>query len=193
MVRVEADNGSAASANYAGTPVFEGTDVPSLVSAPLLDTNMTSPGIGGNSSAMGSSTPTSMVPLSSGPGQGNTYEAVDGPSISFPIVDLGYPQSELTSIQVGYSFTDSLVLWSNVSSGSGPTGDAFDHRYGVILEQPWTASGTLSVDANQNATVAASSGSTGQAVIHSPVVALPNTTVIVGPTTKSLFSFDARQ
>jgi hypothetical protein len=195
MVRVEADNGSAASANYAGTPVFEGTDVPHLISAPLLDTNMASPGTGANSSAMGSSLLTSMAPLSSGLGQGNTYEAVDGPRISLPIVDIAYPQSELTSIQAGYGFTDSLVLWSNVSGNSGPTGDAFDHRYGVILEQPWSASGTLSVDANQNGTVTASAGGLGQSVIHSPVVALPSTavtTVMLGPTTIILFTFDAR-
>jgi hypothetical protein len=215
MVRVEASNGSAASGTYGGnlgTPVFEGTDstdVPNLVSAPLLDSNMmpaSGVGTGGNSSAMGSSAVTS-APLPSGLGQGNTYQAVDGPKFSFPSNDIAFPQSEVTGIQTAYCFTDSLVLWSNVTGNIEPSGasfQAFDHTYAVILEQPWNTSGTLNVDTNQVATAAASCGGSGQAVIHNPVIALPATTVIgcpptaqacptTWPTTWGLRAFDARQ
>lgn len=212
MVRIEANNGSAASgipyAGNGGTPVFEGADSPSFASAPLLDSSMPTSGVGtgGNSSAMGSSLVTS-APLPSGLGQGNTYQAVDGPRFSFPSNDIAFPESEVTGIQTAYCFTDSLVLWSNVTGNIGPSGasfQAFDHMYAVILEQPWNTMGTLNVDTGQVATAAASCGGSGQAVVHNPVIALPATTVIgcpptalacpaTWPTTWSLRAFDARQ
>lgn len=194
MIRVEA-NGPA-SGNYNGHPVLEGTDVPSLVSAPLLDTAKPPPGVngnsvGGNSSALMGNNVTS-APLSSGIGQANTYLAVDSPGVTLPQVDIAFAQFSLTGITISYSFTDSLVLWSNVSASIQSTGDAFDHRYGLILQQQWTLSGALSVDANLDGTVTSSAVSPGQAVAYGPIVALPSTVIMLGPTTLSLLTWDAR-
>jgi hypothetical protein len=195
MIRLEA-NGPA-SGNYNGYPVFEGTDVPSPVSAPLLDTAKPPPGVngnsvGGNSSALMGNGPVTSTPLSSGIGQANTYLAVDSPGVTLPQVDIAFAQFSLTGITISYSFTDSLVLWSNVSASVQPTGDAFDHRYGLILQQQWTLSGALSVDANLDGTVTSSSVSLGQAAAYGPIVALPSTVIMLGPTTLSLLTWDAR-
>jgi hypothetical protein len=194
MIRLEATG--VASANYDGHPVFEGTDIPNPISAPLLDTAKPPPGVGGNSvggnSSALSGNNVASTPLSSGIGQANTYLAVDSPGVTLPQVDIAFAQSSLTGITMSYSFTDNLVLWSNVSGSIAPTGDAFDHKYGLILQQQWTLSGALSVDANLNGTITSSSVGLGQAAAYNPIVALPSTVVMLGPTTLSLLTWDAR-
>jgi len=130
-----------------------GSGDPIELDPPLLDGGrfFSDPGTGGNSSAMSGPPPTD-TDSTLVPGRQVEVQAVDSPSMFYFDFHPAYLSSQVTSVQLGLTFTTYLTVWSNISGVTGPSGDWADRVYGALLAQPWTISATYQVDANFNGT-----------------------------------------
>jgi hypothetical protein len=88
-------------------------------------------------------------------------------------------------MQMNYSFSASLVLWS----------DSFSYVYDLMLDQPWSLNISCAIGpggvgtANGNSTVTL----TAVDVNGTPVQPLnPKTTILTGPTVLNVRAYDAR-
>ena len=182
----DASGSSSAFGESPSEPMFlKGDNAPVPVPAPLLDTGRASPGTGGDSSSLNFSQPLSNLKNTDALGYILIMHAVDSPGLPFPAAQPSFPGSAMQSLQMNYSFTASLVLWT----------DTFDHLYGVILEQPWAIAASFTVDASGNGTSTAKSVTLDptQAIKHVPIVPVSATgTLMVGQTVLRVGAYDAR-
>lgn len=181
-----ASNQGAATGLFGGTQMFQpGDPAPVLYAMPLLDSGRPGNGQGGETVTMSRSR---MRPTAAQPAVGQRIEiwCIDSPRRTFPAQHPINASAVLNAVIYQHQFRANFVVWSNINSAAGATGDPADRVYSVVRRVPWTLSGQWTVDYITNAAAptfvrtAYSVTSTGAASVH-PVARAQDNAIEVRP------------
>lgn len=164
---------------------------PALLGMPILDTGRGVPGSGADSATL---TRSRIRTRAARPvGERWIVEAVDSPGSgqhgAHPVV----AAARLTAFQLRIRFDATLVLWTNTTRVSGPTGDPADRLYAALLRVVWQQDGRWTIDpATGGIAVVQAPATTISATSQTSPAGAPTGVEVREPTALGTLGMDAR-